>query len=202
MKTSHRTLARLAGAVAAVVLTAGIASAQAIINNGTIQMGVRSLGSLNTPGGSLSAGAPGPSTTNVGLRYMPTNREATADGCLCEGWGVGISGGVFNGNAGGANANTGDFGLTSVSFTNTASTAVSTVSMGPLEITHDYRPSSVANLYEVKVTIRNTSLSAAGTGAQGIRYRRVMDWDIEPTAFSEFVTLRGLGRHRAHRLER
>ncbi len=194
MKTSHRTLARLAGAVAAVALTAGVASAQAIINNGTIQMGVRRLGSLNVGGGSPSAGAPGPSTTNVGLRFMATNREATADGCLCEGWGAGISGGVFNGAAGGANAAAGDFGLGSVSFTSTASTATSVTSMGPLLITHHYRPSSNLNLYQVDVTITNTDLvNAAGVGAQGIRYRRLMDWDIEPTAFNEYVTLKGWG---------
>lgn len=182
------------GAVAGVTLTASLAGAQAFINNGTIQLGVRRLGSLNVPGGPLSAGSPGPSTTAVGLRYMPTNREATADGCLCEGWGVGIAGGVYNGAAGGANASAGDFGLASVSFSSTATTAVSVTSMGPLVITHDYRPSSNPNLYEVVVTIRNTdAVNAAGVGAQGIRYRRLMDWDIEPTAFNEYVTLKGWG---------
>ena len=39
----------------------------------------------------------------------------------------------------------------------------------------------------VKVTITNTSASTVAD----VRYTRNMDWDIEPTAFSEFVTIGG-----------
>ena len=68
----------------------------------------------------------------------------------------------------------------------TATTAVSVVDIGTtFRVTHDYHPSpSTPNAYEVSVSVKN--ISAAATH---LRYRRVMDWDIEPTAFSEFVTL-------------
>jgi type IV pilus assembly protein PilY1 len=39
----------------------------------------------------------------------------------------------------------------------------------------------------VDVTIENTS----GGTVQDVRYTRTMDWDVEPTAFSEFVTIQG-----------
>jgi hypothetical protein len=56
-----------------------------------------------------------------------------------------------------------------------------------MRVTHDYRPSpATPNLYEVIVTIENL-----GAAAIEPRYRRVMDWDIEPSAFSEYVTIQG-----------
>ncbi|MCX7594124.1 MAG: hypothetical protein N2235_10250, partial [Fischerella sp.] len=57
----------------------------AIISNGTIQLGVNQEGHLNVPGGTPSSGS---GTTSVGLRFLPTNADGTAPGCLCEGWGV------------------------------------------------------------------------------------------------------------------
>ena len=42
-------------------------------------------------------------TTAVGLRYIPTNGEATAPGCLCEGWGVANADGATGTFAGYAN---------------------------------------------------------------------------------------------------
>ena len=68
----------------------------------------------------------------------------------------------------------------------TATTAVSVVDIGTtFRVTHDYHPSpSTPNAYEVSVSVKNISATATH-----LRYRRVMDWDIEPTAFSEFVTL-------------
>ena len=76
--------------------------------------------------------------------------------------------------------------LTQVSFVTTATTAVSVVDIGTtFRVTHDYHPSaSTPNAYEVNVSVKNISATATH-----LRYRRVMDWDIEPTAFSEFVTL-------------
>ena len=59
-----------------------------------------------------------------------------------------------------------------------------------MRVTHDYHPSAAnANLYEVSVTIENTG-SVAFTD---LRYRRVMDWDVEPTAFDEWVTIQNPG---------
>jgi hypothetical protein len=81
-----------------------------------------------------------------------------------------------------------------VSFTSTPSTAISVVDIatpgaggGMLRVTHAFMPSVSPNLYEVGVTIEN--LTAMDIGAGDLRYRRVMDWDIEPTPFSEFVTI-------------
>jgi hypothetical protein len=120
----------------------------------------------------------------VGLRYLPTGAEATAPGCLCEGWGAADA---TSGTSGFANVSSdgGVNGMTLESFTHTASTALSTVNIGDtLRVTHDFHPSVSANLYEVKVKIENISASPVDA-----RYRRVMDWDVEPTAFSEFVTI-------------
>src|SRR5688572_19763397 len=57
------------------------------IDNGTVQLGINPEGHLNVPGGTLSmadddAHDPGGAnrTTTVGLRYIPTNGEATAHG--------------------------------------------------------------------------------------------------------------------------
>lgn len=176
----------LAGVLlAATVMAAPSASAHpanAIISNGTIQLGVWDEGHLNVPGGAPSSET---GTTTVGLRYLPTGAEATAPGCLCEGWGAAdaISGvtGHANEAAGGVT------NLTPVSFTSDARSAVSVVDVGTtLRVTHDYHPSATPNLYEVDVTVENISASPVD-----LRYRRVMDWDVEPTAFSEFVTIQG-----------
>ena len=110
------------------VLSVGLpfAANAAIIDNGVIQMGVDTLGQLNVGG-----------VGSTGLRYMPTNYEATAPGCLCEGWGVGIGETGQGGSANNANVTA---GLTSVSFTNTASTATSVVTVDGtgLRVTHSF----------------------------------------------------------------
>lgn len=159
--------------------------APAIISNGIVQLGVNDEGHLNVPGGTPSSGTS--STTNVGLRFVPTNGEATAPGCLCEGWGVadGVTG-VF----GNASVNTGGVdNLSNVVFNSTATTAVSTVDIGgTFRVTHDYRPAPQTDfLYEVEVTIENIS----GAALSDVRYTRGMDWDIGPNTFSEFVTIGG-----------
>lgn len=161
-----------------VLLTPG-----AIISNGTVQLGVNREGHLNVPGGTPSSGT---GTTDVGLRYVPTNAESTAPGCLCEGWGIKD---FLTGNWAGANEDqggiVGNLPMTVESFTSTASTATSVVNVGGIfRVTHDYKPSTSPNLYQVDVTIQNISGAVVD-----LRYRRLMDWDIEPTAFSEFVTV-------------
>ena len=55
-------------------------------------------------------------------------------------------------------------------------------------VTHNFHPSPESpNLYEATVTITNIT----GDALNQVRYRRVMDWDIEPTASSEYVTIQG-----------
>ena len=147
----------------------------AIISNGTVTLGVWGEGHLNVPGPDRP----------VGLRYEPTGNESTAPGCECEGWGVADA---TTATAGYANESTdgGPVNLDLVSFTSDASTATSVVDVDDvLRVTHAYRPSATSpNLYEVAVTIENRSAAPVEP-----RYRRVMDWDVEPTPFSEFVTI-------------
>lgn len=168
-----------------------------IIDNGSlVQMGINVLGDLNVPGGTPSFED---GTTFVGLRYIPTNGESTAPGCLCEGWGV-------------ANAD-----AATVQFTAYANESVGTANLvvqpgtgfsgsgqllpesvgtefksivrditGRVEVIQDYKPSTVTpNLYQVDVTITNIGSTPIGD----LRYRRVMDWDIPPTTFHEFVEI-------------
>ena len=183
---------RLIGASALVALVATLAGsglspsvsradpANAIISNGTVQLGVWAEGHLNVPGGTPSSGG---GNTTVGLRFMPTNAEATADGCTCEGWGAADATSAVSGYA---NDDDAVVNLTPVSFVVTDDTAVSTVDIGStMRVVHNYHPSSgTANLYQVDVSITNTSGSPIH-----LLYRRVMDWDIEPTAFDEYVTM-------------
>ncbi|MEW5708840.1 MAG: PEP-CTERM sorting domain-containing protein [Pseudomonadota bacterium] len=199
MKTKLRKTVLALALVAGGVGLAGTAQAGAFITNGTITLGVNDEGHLNVfptdagvvgtyPGVSLSG------TTPVGLRYNPTGAESTAPGCVCEGWGAGI---VSLGVSGYANrAVDGIVNLSLVSFSATASTATSVVEiLSPtgspvLRVTHFYHPSPSANLYQVDVTIQN--LSGTDLAAGDLVYRRVMDWDVEPTPFSEFVTIQGV----------
>lgn len=162
-----------------------LSAGAAVIDNGTIQMGVDTLGQLNVNEGVPSAGGTNP----TGLRYLPTNYEATAPGCLCEGWGVGIG---ETGQAGYANNAAGKGGLSLVSFDNTASTAKSVVTVDGtgIRVTHSFAPASeTANLYRVSVKIENTG----ATDIADLRYTRTFDWDVEPTPFSEYVTHVGTG---------
>ncbi len=158
------------------------------IDNGTILLAVNPTGELNTSDGTGSKAGPG----DVGLEYLPTGHDATSPGCLCEGWGVADP---ATGTWGGANRDrTGTTGanLTVESFDWTASTAKSVVLVKDAEgapvfrVTHEYVPSAATpNLYQVNVSIENIT----GETIAVVQYRRVMDWDIEPTAFSEIVTM-------------
>lgn len=175
-----------AAAVFASLPIAGQAATQAIIDNGTIQLGVDTLGQLNVGGGepSYSTG-----TTVVGLRYLVDGEralESTSNGCLCEGWGVGIVGGEV----GYANNASGISGLASESFTTDGLTkATSVVTVGTsLRVTHDFAPSDKTdNLYRVRVKIENTTDGVI----DDLRYRRVFDWDVDPTTFNEYTSIGG-----------
>ncbi|MCC7053430.1 MAG: PEP-CTERM sorting domain-containing protein [Gemmatimonadaceae bacterium] len=172
---------RIPAAAAALALVAGTAGGQAIISNGTVKLGINAQGHLNNAG--------------VGLRYITPAREyeSTSDGCECEGWGVGVrSGGVVTSWGGANDAVGGVTNLTNIGFTSDASSATSTVRLtsgATLQISHEYKPSSVPNLYEVNITITNTGAATI----DDVVYRRVMDWDIQPTAFSENVRISGWG---------
>ena len=133
----------------------------------------------------------------VGLRYMPTDGEATAPGCLCEGWGIADA---VTGEFAWADVDQGGtFGLTLNSFTfsgagtdafSVGDQATSVVTaFGRLRVTHDFHPTAATpDLYEVDVTIENIS----GDAVTDLRYTREMDWDIPPTTFNEAVTIQGV----------
>lgn len=193
MASMKRISVAVATALVGLGLSAG-AQAAAYITNGLITMGVNDEGHLNIYSGTGTN--PGTSVQGidaVGLRYnAPTGGSyaSTEPGCLCEGWGVGL---VSSGTSGYANVSSdgGANNLTLVSFASTASTATSVVTVGTsLQVTHYYHPSAVANLYQVDVSI--TNISGAAFTAGDLVYRRVMDWDVEPSAFSEYVTIQGV----------
>ncbi|GAA1056406.1 hypothetical protein GCM10017608_28400 [Agromyces luteolus] len=160
------------------------------ITNGTILLAVNPTGELNTDDATGSPAGPG----DAGLAYLPTGSDSTSPGCLCEGWGVGDPASGVWGGANLASEGPGGTNLVLESFEYTGSTAKSVVvvvddSDAPVfRVTHEYVPSTATpNLYQVNVTIENLSGEAIAT----VQYRRVMDWDIEPTAFDEFVTIDG-----------
>lgn len=174
------------------------AAAQAIIDNGTVALGVNAEGNLvvSDPGG------------DVGLTFLPSppgSQDALTPGCACEGWGVadfstGGSATPFFGKAGESFGNANLSGATlTVSGTgtdprSTGDSAISVVSVSVagsplgLQVTHDFHPSVDSRLYAVDVALENTGTA----DIVDLRYRRAMDWDIPPTEFSEFVTIQGL----------
>jgi len=171
-----------------------------IIDNGSlVQMGINPQGNLNVPGGTPSFQD---GTTNVGVRFIPTNGDATAPGCLCEGWGVAnadtstgefatfadisADGGAVNMTVRPGTMVTNATGQIKPESVGSAFRSIVRDGGGRVEVTHDYNPSVVSsNLYEVTVTIENIGTVAIGD----LRYRRVMDWDIPPTTFFEWVKI-------------
>ncbi|MGW4041890.1 hypothetical protein [Streptomyces sp. NPDC004721] len=156
-----------------------------------VEIGVQPGGNLITPGGRPSAGT---GTTQVGLRHKPTNYEAvSAFACHCEGWGIQVTPpegvGQWSGWSHGVHGLSANAEVTE--FTTTPTTAKSTVRLVgtdyPVYVTHEYKPSARPELYDVSVTV--TSLAPPGDQPH-ITYRRVVDWDVEPTATKEYVTLK------------
>lgn len=169
-----------------------------IIDNGSfVQMGINSTAQLNVPGGRPSSET---GTPDVGLRYIPTNGESTSPGCLCEGWGVanfdagtGLfsmwanvdQGGAFNMTVEPGTGVTNPTGQILPESTGSAFISIVQHTGGRVRVVHDYHPSPSPNLYQVDVSIDNISALPIGD----LRYRRVMDWDAEPTAFNEWVRI-------------
>ncbi|HRE16690.1 MAG TPA: PEP-CTERM sorting domain-containing protein [Rhodocyclaceae bacterium] len=187
-KTLRSIMLPLATAFAA--LGAGQAMAAATIINpaGNVAIGVDDLGQLNTYVGNVAVNS---GYTGVSYKFADGYfRDATSPGCLCEGWGVSANNAV----SGYANNSSGTGNLTQTSFTSTASTATVTTaltSMPGLTVTHDFAPATNAGnaLYRVHVTISNNT----GAAMNDVKYVRVMDWDVPPTEFNEYVTIRGTG---------
>lgn len=186
----------LNAALIAAGLTAGAGVAQAgtvIYNTGsaataTVALGVNDDGSLNTqPNITTNAGA-------TGLAYKFADgswRDATAPGCLCEGWGVSVnnttSGYANVSSDGGPNNLT--FGAATGVTGSTVTTTASLTSLPGLTVTQAYSPANTASgvLFKDVVTITNSTAGAL----TDVKYVRVMDWDVPPTEFSEYVTIKG-----------
>lgn len=177
-------------AIGATGLTAGsqaFAAATLINPAGTVALGVNDQGHLNTGVGSVATNS---SVTGLSYKFPDGAwRDATSPGCFCEGWGVSANGTV----SGFANVSTdGVSNLSLTSFASTASTATSVVSLTSLpglSVTHAYAPSTVtpSTFFVANVTITNTT----GANLTDVKYVRVMDWDVPPTEFSEYVTIKG-----------
>lgn len=160
----------------------------ACIDNGTILLGVNPTGELNISNGAGSASG---DRSDVGLHYLPTGNDGTVAGGRYEGWGVadresGVWGGANRDELGPAGRN-----IAVTSFTSSDSTATSVVTVGDptaptFEVTHAFSPSAkTPNLYVVKVTIKNLT----DRTIEQVLYRRVMDFDVEPTPYNELVTI-------------
>ena len=178
---------------------ASLALGQAVISNGAtpnVILGINEGGSTNTPSSLTFGQASGTLSGFIGLAYTGVPGitylgDANSPGCQCEGWCV-----AANGTFGGlSDVSTGGVlnGITPVGFTSTSSTAVVTVTSNslPLTIVQDYHPAAGApnNVFEDTVTITNTG----GDTLNHVQYARVMDFDVPPTEFHEFISLHGNG---------
>jgi hypothetical protein len=160
-----------------------------IVSNGTVALGVNPTGNLIVANAIPSAGQ---QERQVGLRLL-TNPAGPLDGispgCDCEGWGIAAS------NLLGATAYA-QFGsdivanMSVTEFSKTGQGATSRVlAAGIFDVTHQFDPvPGQPHLYRITVTVTNVGIQDAN-----VRYRRVMDWDAEPTAFLEYTTIGHFG---------
>ena len=164
-------------AVAATALL-GLASPASAVNisNGTVKLGLNPEGDLN---------ATDPATGEfIGVTYVPTGNDGTRAACACEGWGAGANGPTPF--VGIANRDSGNSNIQPVSFVTSASqdSAVSVVDIlrggtPAMRLTQDFHPApTTPNLYEITTTVQNLTSDML----TNVRYERIMDWDIEPTA--------------------
>ena len=152
----------------------------------SVALGVNDAGHLNfsDPLGfsPVNAGA-----TGLSYRFPDgTWRDATSPGCLCEGWGVAVTDPFGSRVAGWVNQSSGSGGLTGGSFGSTTTTASSFIQLAdyPVDIGHFYGVSLVPNVFQGNVTITNSGTETV----TDVVYRRVMDWDVSPTEFNEYVS--------------
>lgn len=175
------------GNTTGITVSAGLSTSlmSTYLTNGTVQIGVNDAGDLNSPGTTPSLTG----STSIGLRYIPTGADALSPGCLCEGWGAQLISGGSSVALGGANrARGGILGDAQVtSFVSDGTTATSTVVInGRLKVIQTYRISTASpNMYQDTITF--TDLSGVGGT---VKYRRVLDFDVEPTAFNEYMTVK------------
>lgn len=188
-----KNLLQVSALSAALLFAAGGAHAGTIIYNtgdattATVALGVNDDGSLNTTPNIVVNS----SVTGLAYKFPDGSwRDATSPGCFCEGWGVSVNGttsgyanvsvdGQVNLTAGAPSGVTGS----------TVTTTTSLTSLSGLTVTHTYAPADNAPgaLFKSVVTITNTT----GADVTDVKYVRVMDWDVPPTEFDEYVTIKG-----------
>jgi hypothetical protein len=186
-----------ASALLSLVAPAASQAGAVIFNNSdpmqaTVALGVNDQGHLNFFDPTFQP----LNVSSTGLSYrfdvgFGSWRDATAPGCLCEGWGLAATDLDLGRVAGWASIDNGGIsGLTSGVFGSTTTTASSTVSLAgsPVKIQHFYGISLAPHVFQGNVVITNEGSSPI----QDIVYRRVMDWDVPPTEFFEFVTHSGV----------
>ena len=179
----------------------------AIIYNSTtveeqqIALGIRKEGQMGARLGNIAENAP-----DTGIAYKFDGslsqgsksgwQDATTPGCLCEGWGAGFVDRVGRQSHGRANESRGGVQNIEVkSFVSDETSITSTVwikdseGQAVLEVTHRFGPAAKAPgaLFQALVTMTNIS----GDSLQDVRYNRTMDWDVPPTEFNEYVTIKG-----------
>lgn len=189
-----KNLLQLSALSAALLFAVGGAHAGTIIYNtgdadtATVALGVNNEASLNAAPNIVA------NSSLTGLAYkFPDGswRDATSPGCFCEGWGVSVNGTnsmYSNVSTDGINNNITVGALSNVS--GGSVTTTSTMANLPgLTVTHAYAPADNAPdaLFKSVVTITNTT----GADLTNVKYVRVMDWDVPPTEFSEYVTIKG-----------
>lgn len=191
-------LSVLAGFASLVALSStALANGLIIAPNGTAQLGVNDDGGLDA---TTTAGFVGIGYNFTGQGGRAGMQDALTPGCPCEGWGVsadGLGHGFENQSVGhsasivvsassnGTSGNTIDPGATA-SFTSNTSL------LGGLGVKQTFTLSNqtaTGALFKDTVTLTNTTL---GTLAN-VRFGRAMDWDVPPTEFHEYVTIKGTG---------
>lgn len=152
----------------------------AIISNGEVQLGVNDLADLNVENQRPDSLG----NTTFGLRLIGPGLDDVAPGCPCEGWGVADT---DSGISGYADEASGRFGLTAAKFTHSEDEAKSVViAGGQLEVTHKFHATDATDsLFQVDVSIKNIGSDTM----KDVVYRRLVDWDMPPTTFSELVTI-------------
>lgn len=154
----------------------------AILQHGDTALGIDDLGNLNVWGDGPD-GTAGYGVWRIGLG------DATYPGCLCEGWGVAVTT-VEGRTSGFANNAIGTGGLLLDSFTTDSVSATSSVSLtgADVGVSHVFGGSIADDVFQVQVTVTNNS----NESMSDLVYRRVMDWDVPPTEFREYVTHQGV----------
>lgn len=155
---------------------AGLAAADGTIISpgGSIGVGINAGGSIYTP------------TSGVGFQRFADGYDPINPGTPTEGWALSLDGT----NARGDDYFAGSVNIALNSETYFASSAVIEHTVNGGQATVSQRYSFFAeNVVGIAVTVTNTS----GGTINSARYNREVDWDIQPSLFSEFVRVDPLG---------